>query len=264
MELSLSVRLAFELAGDADVLLQIEAAPLPDQVVSNQWIGLSPTKSFARVAAQDSIGERIWLRADGRFDVDYIASVTVQRRAEELGALGAVPACALPAETVAYLFNSPYCPADRFNAIAQSDFGDTSGGARIAAIRDWIGAHVAYAPGSSDSTTNAMDTYVQRGGVCRDFAHVLIALARASGIPARYVAVYAPHVAPQDFHAVAQVYLADPGGTGGAWHLVDATGMAEPAEMAIIGVGRDAADVSFLTSFGQCQMLVQSVFVSVG
>jgi transglutaminase-like putative cysteine protease len=92
---------------------------------------------------------------------------------------------------------------------------------------------------------------VERRGICRDYAHVMITLARAAAIPARYASVYAPGVEPPDFHAVAEVFLADatiPG--GGAWHLVDATGMADPANMVKIGVGRDAADVSFMTVFG--------------
>ena len=80
----------------------------------------------------------------------------------------------------------------------------------------------------------------------------LVTLARASAIPARYVSCYAPGVDPPDFHAVAEVFLADPTVTGGgAWHLIDATGMAEPADTVKIGVGRDAADVSFMTVFGE-------------
>lgn len=264
MQLDISVRLAFDLPAETDFLLQIEAAPLPEQEVVRTWIGLSPTIHFARIAGQDGIGERIWLRADGRFGVDYVATVIVRRGAADLAALAALPPHRLPGETVQYLFDSPYCPADRFHAVAETEFADTAGGARIAAIRDWISHNIAYTPGASGSTTTALDTYVERHGVCRDFAHVLIALARASGIPARYAAVYAPRVAPQDFHAVAEVFLADPAGTGGAWHLVDATGMADPAEMAKIGIGRDAADVSFLTTFGGCTMAEQSIFVTAG
>jgi len=264
MDLSLSVHLSLDLAGGADVLLQIEAASLPEQQVSGAWIGLSPTAGFARVAAQDGVGERIWLRAAGRFEVDYTAAVAIRREAAELGALAALPPYVLPGETAAYLFNSPYCPADRFRAIAQAEFGETAGGARIEAIRDWIAQHVAYAPGASGPATSAVDTYVERSGVCRDFTHVLIALARASGIPARYAAVYAPGLEPPDFHAVAEVFLGPRTGTGGSWHLVDATGMGQPGGMAVIGVGRDAADVSFLTALGPCQVAEQSVAVTAG
>lgn len=125
------------------------------------------------------------------------------------------------------------------------------GGARVALMRDWIASEIAYEPGSSTADTTALDTFVERRGVCRDFAHVMIAFARASAIPARYVSCFAPGVEPPDFHALAEVFLADPARPGGgAWHMVDPTGMADPASTAKIGVGHDAADVSFMTVFG--------------
>jgi transglutaminase-like putative cysteine protease len=93
--------------------------------------------------------------------------------------------------------------------------------------------------------------------VCRDYAHVLISLARAAAIPARFVSAYAPNVKPQDFHAVAEVYL------DGAWHLVDPTGMARADEIVRIGVGLDAAEVSFLSSFGPMTLFSQTVGVTV-
>jgi transglutaminase-like putative cysteine protease len=89
----------------------------------------------------------------------------------------------------------------------------------------------------------------------RDFAHVLITMARASTIPARFVSVYAPDVDPPDFHAVAEVYLDE------AWHLVDPTGMAGPDTIARIGVGADAADVAFMSSFGMMTLREQTVSV---
>ncbi len=143
-------------------------------------------------------------------------------------------------------------PVDRLHPFAEAELGTTTGGPRILAIRDWIARHLTYEPGSSDARTTALDSFVERRGICRDFAHLLITLARASGIPARYVSAYAPGVKPQDFHAVAEVFLADPSGQGGTWQLVDATGMADPGEIVKIGVGRDAADVSFLTCFSPC------------
>jgi transglutaminase-like putative cysteine protease len=110
-------------------------------------------------------------------------------------------------------------------------------------------------PGSSSGDTTALETFVKRQGVCRDYAHVVTTLVRASGIPARVAAVYALGVEPQDFHAVAEVFL------GGEWHLVDATGMAREGNMAKIGIGRDAADVAFLTAYGPVRMTSQSVYV---
>ena len=103
--------------------------------------------------------------------------------------------------------------------------------------------------------------------MCRDFAHVVVALARASSIPARFVSCYAPDVQPQDFHAVAEVFLADPGGEDaniGSWHLIDATGMATPADIVKIGLGRDAADVSFLTCYGMAALQAKNISVTRG
>lgn len=253
---ALHAHIDYKLACPTDLLLQIEAAILPEQTIEQAWIDISPVDHFARVPAHDGIGERIWLRADQRLTVDYKATAAVGRIVRDVAALPAVPMHQLPGETVQYLFGSRYCPVETFAALVDDEFGATQGGARIAAMRDWIGQHIAYRSGSSDSQTDALVTYVSREGVCRDFAHVMIALARASNIPARFASVYAPDVTPPDFHAVAEVFL------GGEWHLIDATGMAGEADMVKIGVGRDAADVSFLTVFGSAEMLVQKVEVS--
>lgn len=123
------------------------------------------------------------------------------------------------------------------------------------AMRDWIERDFTYQPGISTSATTALETFVRRAGVCRDYAHMLITLVRAAGIPARIASVYALGVEPEDFHAVAEVFL------DGAWHLVDATGMAQPAAMAKIGVGRDAADIAFLTTYGKAELIAQTVSV---
>lgn len=256
MTLSIRTRLEYDFAEATDVLLQLEAAMIPEQVVHSARIALTPVEHFARVAGQDGIGDRIWLHLQGRLSVDYSATVTPQRLVPDWRALPAMPTHKLPGETVQYLLPSRYCPSDKFEILVEDEFAGTAGGARIGAIRDWIAAALTYRSGSSTSATDALDAFVMREGVCRDFAHVLVALARASAIPARFVSVYAPDVVPQDFHAVAEVFL------DGAWHLVDPTGMAEAADMAKIGVGRDAADVSFLTSYGQASLVSLRVEVN--
>jgi transglutaminase-like putative cysteine protease len=155
-----------------------------------------------------------------------------------------------------YLMPSRFCPSDRFNDFVMTEFDGLSGGACVTAIRDWVAQHLTYQAGASHGGTCASDTFIQRRGVCRDYAHLLITLARAASIPARYASVYAPDVDPPDFHAVAEVFL------GGVWHLVDATGMAAADEVAKIGVGRDAADIPFLSSFGNTTLIEQVVSVS--
>jgi len=256
MKLRIESHLDYRFDCPTDVLLQVEAAAIPEQVIEDCRIDLSQVEHFARVAAHDMIGERIWLRTNERLVVDYSATVNVQRILADCATLPAVPFHLLPGETVQYLMASRYCQSDLFQQFVDAEFAGLEGGARIAAMRDWIEQGFSYTPGCSSSETTAMESFVKREGVCRDYAHVLITLARGAGVPARIASVYALGVDPQDFHAVAEVFL------GGAWHLIDATGMAKAADMAKIGVGRDAADVSFLTAYGLATLNAQSVTVA--
>ena len=255
MKLFVQAALDYDFAEPTDILLQVEAAALPEQVVSDPVFDLSPSTQLKRVTGHDEVGERVWLQASGRLSLNYHAAVTITRSALDLAGLAASAPRELPGETVEYLLPSRYCPSDLFGNFVEAEFGGLEGGARIAALRDWIERSFTYTPVSTAETT-ALDTFIRREGICRDYAHVLITLARASGVPARIASVYALGVEPPDFHAVAEVFL------GGAWHLVDATGMAKADGIAIIGVGRDAGDVSFLTAFGYAGLVAQSVAVT--
>ena len=264
MKLDIETHLTFTLDQPTDVLLQIEAARIPEQEILSCSLDHSAGEHFARVPANDMIGERIWMRAEGEVSIDYRASVEPCRDLSPVPSLEPLPTHLLPGEVVPYLFDSRYCQADRFQAFVDAEFGDSQGGQRVEAIREWLTRKFAYVPGASGPHTTALDSFVERRGVCRDYAHVTIAMARASMIPARYVSLYGPDVDPQDFHAVAEVFLASDDGEGGEWQPVDATGMVEAAEMVKIGVGRDAADVSFLTSFGQLNLRDKTVSVTRG
>lgn len=255
MKLSIQASLDYHLEHPTDILLQLEAAAIPEQAVESANLALSEVQHFARVPAHDGIGERIWIRAEGRLTVDYQAIVAINRLVSDCRELVRVEPHRLPGETVQYLMGSRYCQSDLFTSFVDSEFAGLDGGARVLALRDWIEQHFTYVPGVSNSETTAMESFVRREGVCRDYAHVLITLVRACGIPARMASVYALGVEPQDFHAVAEVFL------GGEWHLVDATGMAREGAMAKIGIGRDAADVSFLTAYGFAAFNAQSVRV---
>jgi transglutaminase-like putative cysteine protease len=255
MRIRIHAQLDYQFDHPTDILLQMEAAAIPEQVVEWANIQISDTHHFARVPAQDDIGERIWLRAEGRLTVDYRATIAIQRILTDCLDLATVPPHQLPGETVQYLMASRYCPSDQFQSFVETEFGTLEGGHKVIAMRDWVFSHFTYVMGVSTSDTTAADTFIRREGVCRDYAHVMITLVRAAGIPARIASVYALGVEPQDFHAVAEVFL------GGEWHLIDATGMAQEAAMAKIGVGRDAADVAFLTAYGNALMNSQSVSV---
>jgi transglutaminase-like putative cysteine protease len=244
MKLAIEAMLDYSFEHPTDVLLQVEAAAIPEQIIESAHLNLSQLEHFARVPAHDAIGDRIWLRAEGRLKAHYRATVTINRLLTDCLQLPRVEPHMLPGETVQYLFGSRYCQSDLFPNFVDAEFAGLDGGARVLAIRDWIKQHFSYVPGVSNAETTAMESFIRREGVCRDYSHVLITLVRACGIPARMASVYALGVEPEDFHAVAEVFL------GGEWHLIDATGMAREGAMAKIGVGRDAADISFLTAYG--------------
>ena len=264
MVIDISAHFTFELNGPTDILLQYEAAELPEQSILSTNSQFDTSDYFARVAAQDSIGTRIWMRKDGHCEVDYKARVAIHRITADLSTLDMMEQHKLPGETIQYLFDSRYCPAERFHSFVETEFGELTGGAKIIAMRDWVAENMSYEPGSSNANTTALDSFVERRGICRDYAHVIVTMARACGFPARYVSVYAPDVSPPDFHALAEVFLADPDDSGsGTWHMVDGTFMADPSKTVKIGVGRDAADVSFLTSFGLCNFKEKTVTTEV-
>lgn len=255
MDLAIDATLSYEFDAPTDLLLQVELARAAGQTVAEDALLTTPVEGFRRIDGDAALGTRAWMRAEGRLDVTYRARAAVDRPDPDLSGLAASPPRTMTAEATGFLMPSRYCPSDEFQAFVDAEFAGLNGGARVAAMRDWIEGAFRYVPGASTAATTARESFVQRQGVCRDYAHVLIAFARASGIPARIASVYAPDVDPPDFHAVAEVWLED------AWHLVDATGMSTASRMALIGIGRDAADVSFLTSFGAARMIEQKVAV---
>ena len=204
----------------------------------------------------EAVGQRTWAAGVGQFHAHYSAIVEIDRAVIAIDCLAAADPRDLPALVVPYLLPSRYCESDKFEAFVADEFGHVAGGAKIVAMRDWIAGHLSYVSGASNGDTSASDTFVQRQGVCRDYAHLLATFARAAAIPARIVSAYAPDVTPPDFHAVVEVWLED------AWHLVDATGMAKAEEVVRIAVGRDATDIAFMTVFGTATFRNQSVSVT--
>ncbi len=151
----------------------------------------------------------------------------------------------MPSEVLPYLNPSRYCESDRLLRLARKEFGEAAPGySRVAAICDWTHELLEYVAGSTNAGSSACDVLVQRAGVCRDFAHVALALCRALSIPARYVSGYAVGLIPPDFHGFFEAYL------GTRWYLFDATRMAPRDGFVRIGTGRDAADAAFATVIG--------------
>jgi transglutaminase-like putative cysteine protease len=148
-------------------------------------------------------------------------------------------------KAVQFLFPSRYCQSDRLGRLAWDLFGKIEHPyEKVVAITDWIHDNVDYELGSTTSITSAFDTVTQRAGVCRDFAHLGIALCRALNIPARYFSGYAYELEPPDFHACFEAFI------DGHWFIFDATRLAHLNGLIRIGNGRDAADAAVASIFG--------------
>ena len=148
----------------------------------------------------------------GELVVEYVASVIGDR---------ADPRLRTDADLLVYRRPSRYAESDSLAPTAAAEFAGIQAAAELlTAVSSWVGTRLAYVSGSSLPTDGAVRTLLARQGVCRDYAHLSVALLRALGIPARLVAVYAPGLDPMDFHAVAEAWV------DGRWCVVDATTLA--------------------------------------
>ena len=167
----------------------------------------------------------------GHLRVDYSATVLGQTD----------PAPVTEYDLTKYLRPSRYAEADKFYGFAATEFGAYADSATLLEkVSSWVGTRLNYVPGSSDPIDGAVDTLLAGAGVCRDFAHLVVAMLRAVNVPARLVSVYAPGLYPMDFHAVAEAFV------DGHWRVVDGTLLAPRQTLVRIATGRDAADTAFL------------------
>ncbi|HEV2296338.1 MAG TPA: transglutaminase family protein [Tepidisphaeraceae bacterium] len=158
----------------------------------------------------------------------------------------------LPVNALPFLLGSRYCEIDRLSAIAWDLFGKLPpGGSRVLAINDWVFRNIRFGYRHTRPNKTALDTYVERTGVCRDMMHLAISFCRAMNIPARYATGYLgdieadPDPTPMDFSAFYEVYL------DGRWWPMDARHGRARIGRVLMARGRDAADVALITSFGR-------------
>ena len=193
MDFSFGCALAYRLRAPTPFVFLVEAARHAGQRPRDEKLVLTPDLPVERWTMLES-GNR-YLRAvagPGDFRLDYTAKATLEPRLEDPCAVSEVPPGQLPFEVYPHLYPSRYCQSDRLERFASRTFaGAPPGHGRVTAVCNWIRDHVDYVAGVSDASTPALDTLVQRASVCRDFAHLAIALCRALGIPARYVSAYA-------------------------------------------------------------------------
>jgi len=163
---------------------------------------------------------------------------------------GEIPVAGLPDDCLVYLMGSRYCETDRLSQIAWDRFGTVAPGwSRVQAICNFVNGHIAFDYLKARATRTAFEAYQERVGVCRDYAHLAIALCRCMNIPARYINGYlgdigVPIVDPMDFSAWMEVYL------GGRWLTFDPRNNVPRIGRIVVARGRDAADVPLINSFG--------------
>ncbi|MES2647567.1 MAG: transglutaminase family protein [Bacteroidota bacterium] len=189
---------------------------------------------------------RLQVNENLNFKITYKAVVDIKYKIfKENQLLNNVPVAKLDADVIPYLFPSRYCQSDKLQKLASKQFGNIENTyAQVVAISDWIFENVEYLNGSTNASTSAFDTLTERAGVCRDFAHLGIALCRALSIPARYFTGYAYKLTPPDFHACFEAYI------GGEWIFFDPTRLVPSNGLVKIANGRDAADAAVASIFG--------------
>jgi transglutaminase-like putative cysteine protease len=257
----------FDVAEPAEVALQVVAADSAGLVVAERvdvTVDGAPPTSLEVIRTPH--GERIHVihAGPGLLSAEYRGEIEARATGPVTTDAAAAPApggnTPIAYERQLYLRPSRYCPSDHLVGFAVSEFhlgADVA--ARVAAITAWIRDRISYVPGSSDVHDSAEHTLLTGMGTCRDFAHLGIALCRATGIPARFAAVYAPGLTPMDFHAVFETWQ------GGRWCVQDATGLAPRSSLVRIATGRDAADAAFATvDSGLVTMAHMEVMATVG
>jgi transglutaminase-like putative cysteine protease len=242
---SVSGHLVLDVRQPLTMILKLAVSEMPGAVLAEE---LTITRDGEPLRATETVvpGEgrsQVLSVRPGRVVVDYAATVTGR----------AAGPTVTEADRMIYLRPSRYAESDRLAPVARSEFaGITTPAELLSAVSSWVGTRLAYVAGSSGPTDGAVDTLLARQGVCRDYAHLVIALLRGLDVPARMAAAYAPGLRPMDFHAVAEAAV------DGHWRVVDATLLAPRATLVRIASGRDAADTAFLSAYGGAADLLET------
>ena len=233
-----------------DFIFNIHAAHTRHQTVLVEKLDIS--QALVPDIHTDPVTHNRYLRLkafSGPLQVRYGATVEIKHDVMAPEQLNEVGVAKLPGPVLPYIYPSRYCQSDRLHKFAVREFGHLwQGYSRVQAIRDWVQQHVSFQSNTTDGNTSAVDTLIEQVGVCRDFAHLMIALCRAVNIPARFATGIDyganPNLGPPDFHAYVEAYV------GHRWYLFDPSGTAIPMGFIRLATGRDAADAAFASIFG--------------
>ncbi|WP_262966352.1 transglutaminase-like domain-containing protein [Methylobacter psychrophilus] len=248
--------LTYSVTSSTSFMFNVAAARTAHQNIIEETLQLTPTVQYEAGSLGSEAIQVYRLTVEPcDLQLQYRAIVDLSPEMYDTSGIIETGYSQLPNEVLLYLNPSRYCESDRLAHFALQTFGNVQPGfSRVTAICDWINANLDYQAGSTGESTSACDVLIQRVGVCRDYAHLAIALCRALCIPARYVSGYAVALQPPDFHGFFEAYL------GSRWYLFDATRMAPVEGFVRIGTGRDAADASFATIIGAATLTTMAVW----
>ncbi|OKS88538.1 transglutaminase-like domain-containing protein [Mucilaginibacter polytrichastri] len=254
MKFSVSGALSYEVRSAATFILNIHALRTPAQAVLEETFSVDP---YCKSEELSSYGENRYVRFEvtkpAYLNINYHAVIDTSFKQTAGDLLTDIPVIQLDTKVLPYFFPSRYCQSDKLFRFAHNKFGKiTNAFEKVMALTDWIHDNVEYLSGSTTSQTSAYDTVTEQAGVCRDFAHLGIALCRALDIPARYFTGYAYQLNPPDFHACFEAFI------GHDWVIFDATKLVPLNGLVKIATGRDAADAAIATIFGD----VNCTFIS--
>ena len=250
MKFKVSSQLEYYVHTASTLILNIHALRTPHQAVIEEVFTIDPYLKVEELlsASGENRYTRMEVPNETRVKISYSATVDNSFKITDHTGTQDVSAAHLEPSVLPYLYPSRYCQSDKLYRFANSKFGGIANPyLQVLALRNWIYENVQYLSGSTNSQTSAYETVTEQAGVCRDFAHLGIALCRALTIPARYFTGYAYQLKPPDFHACFEAYL------GSEWVLFDATGLAALNGMVKIGTGRDAADTAVASIFGNVE-----------
>lgn len=247
MRFEIAADLTYSLSGPNTLLLNLHVLRAYRQSVQSESFLLDPALPYEEFTGTAEENRFVVLAVPGPAPLKISYRATVDRAIEAIPfeKLANAPLPRLERSYVPYIFPSRCCESDKMGRFAWSKFGGvTDPYRRVLSVCDWIFENVQYLRGGSNASTSACDTLLQRAGVCRDFAHLGVAICRALNLPARYATGYACGLEPPDIHAWFEVAI------GGRWLAFDATRLAPANGLVRIGFGRDAADAAIATIFG--------------
>ena len=245
MWLHTSCNLLFDITVPTPFVLMLRPRSGAQQWVTNEQYRLNPSVPvFEFTDVYGNLCQRLVAPA-GVFEVHTAADVMISDTVDRAPGAPFVQIEYLPDSILYYLLPSRYCESDRIGQMANEiTAGQRPGYDQAAAIEAWLRSAIRYDPYSSEIHVSAIEVSARQWGVCRDLAHLGIALCRSLSIPARMVVGYLYGLQPMDLHAWFEAYV------GGRWYCFDATQIYTTSGYVAIGYGRDAADVAVYNQFG--------------